>query len=76
MIEPNDVVGSMDAELWAKFFMQTYHQNPSILCEEVMMVWFANAIMSGYDKARLEQMFKDAGVENMEQYVDWMMQNA
>ena len=47
---------SMDARVWAKEFMRLYndkHQaEPNELIDEGLMIgWFANAIMAGYDKA-------------------------
>jgi len=38
---------SMDAQLWAKAFCQTFHGHD----EGTMLAWFANAIMAGYDEA-------------------------
>lgn len=41
-----------DALVWAKEFMKTL-ENPDVeLDEEMMLSWFANAIMAGYDEAR------------------------
>lgn len=39
-----------DAQAWAKFFMQTMKENPSIVLDESLMVtWFANAMMAMHD---------------------------
>ena len=39
-----------DAQAWAKFFMQTMETNPNLVIdEELMITWFANAMMSMHD---------------------------
>lgn len=39
-----------DAQAWAKFFMQTMKENPSIVLDESLMIsWFANAMMAMHD---------------------------
>jgi len=44
---------STDAQYWAKNFMEIWQNEPiDIMDEEMMHVWFANAIMAGYDEAR------------------------
>jgi len=40
---------SMDAVVWAKEFVRI---NPNSTPEDVMLAWFANAIMAGFDEAR------------------------
>jgi hypothetical protein len=35
-----------DARAWAKFFCE---KNPNVMDEEVMIVWFANAMMAMHD---------------------------
>jgi hypothetical protein len=43
--------GNLDARVWAKEFVKTVQQNPSIATDEGTMIgWFANAIMTGHDK--------------------------
>jgi hypothetical protein len=45
---------SMDAVVWAKEFMRIYWENnPQLyyITEDLMLTWFANAIMAGYDEA-------------------------
>lgn len=40
-----------DAQIWAKKFIEEIKDNPSMaLDEELMIGWFANSIMKGYDK--------------------------
>ena len=53
-------VSSMDAKVWAKEFMRLYQNSrkapqniPDWVDESLMIGWFANAIMAGYDNARL-----------------------
>lgn len=41
-----------DALYWAEKFMQTVRELNLEITEEVMLGWFANAIMAGYDEAR------------------------
>lgn len=44
---------STDAQYWAKEFMKIWQNEPiDIMDEEMMVGWFANAIMAGYDEAR------------------------
>jgi len=39
-----------DAQAWAKLFMQTMKENPSIVLDESLMLsWFANAMMAMHD---------------------------
>lgn len=38
-----------DARAWAKFFMETYRENPDIVNESTMTSWFANAMMAMHD---------------------------
>lgn len=50
-------VTSFDAKVWAKEFMRIYNEktlqkNHLWIDEELMIAWFANAIMAGYDNAR------------------------
>jgi len=42
---------SFDAEHWAAFFFATLKANPDIVIDhELMVAWFANALMRGYDE--------------------------
>ena len=46
---------TMDATIWAKFWLRTIEANPELPKDEGAMVgWFANAIMAGYDGANRE----------------------
>ena len=39
--------------MWAKEFMKIWQNEPiDIMDEDMMLGWFANAIMAGYDEAR------------------------
>ena len=39
-----------DAQTWARFFMQTIKEKPSIVIDEELMIgWFANAMMAMHD---------------------------
>lgn len=39
-----------DAAVWAREWLKTIKENPSIPTDEgAMIAWFANAIMAGYD---------------------------
>jgi hypothetical protein len=53
---------SIDAKVWAKEFMRLYDNNklrpinaPDWVDEGLMIGWFANAIMAGYDGRKHEQ---------------------
>ncbi len=46
-----EILGSFDAQDWARHFVAHVKVNPSIAAdEETMMTWFANALMRGYDE--------------------------
>lgn len=55
-VRPPKVLESFDAREWAKAFLQHAHreQRPSryALNEGVLVAWFANALMRGYDQHR------------------------
>jgi len=62
-IEKVNLNGEFDASVWAKEFIEkTSHYQPNTkdhvpvyIDEDVMLGWFANAIMAGYDYARRER---------------------
>ena len=39
-----------DAYIWAAEWIKAFKENPDIATESTMVTWFANAIMTGYDK--------------------------
>jgi hypothetical protein len=41
-----------DAQYWAEKFMTIVKERNLEITEDLMMGWFANAIMAGYDEAR------------------------
>lgn len=46
----NELIGSVDASIWAKEFVRIVKKNPKVATDEGCMIgWFANAIMAGYD---------------------------
>ena len=52
---------TIDAKVWAKEFMRLYDNNklrpinvPDWVDEALMIGWFANAIMVGYDKGKAQ----------------------
>ena len=50
-IEPVNLHGTTDASVWAKEFCRIAKTLGHDLDEGWMISWFANAIMTGYDKA-------------------------
>lgn len=42
---------SFDAQDWAKAFMNIVVKGKIVIDEELMIGWFANAIMRGYDES-------------------------
>jgi len=49
--DSDNVIGSFDAQHWAAAFLDTLRKNPDIIIDhELMHVWFANALMRGYDE--------------------------
>jgi hypothetical protein len=52
--------GNFNATVWADEFLKSIKKNPSIPTDRDCMIgWFANAIMTGYDKAKQEAEKKD-----------------
>jgi hypothetical protein len=46
-----NVLLSFDSQHWAAAFLQTLRENPEIVIDHDLMVcWFANALMRGYDE--------------------------
>ena len=46
---------TMDAKIWVEKWLETVKQNPDIALDELTIIgWFANAIMAGYDAAKLD----------------------
>jgi hypothetical protein len=48
---PGYPYGEFDAKKWADEFERLF---PGVVDPELMLGWFANAIMTGYDKAKNE----------------------
>lgn len=49
----NDLLQTTDATKWAKGFVNLIENKPNGFVDEgLMMAWFANAIMTGYDSGR------------------------
>ncbi|MDH4186816.1 MAG: hypothetical protein OEV08_07455, partial [Nitrospira sp.] len=47
---------SIDAKVWAVEFMNLFGEKREVIDEGLMIAWFANAIMNGFDEAtRREQ---------------------
>lgn len=50
VMEAYEIVGETDAYKWAEYWLQVFHEHPEIAEDrDVMMGWFANAIMAGFD---------------------------
>ncbi len=47
-----ELLENIDARVWAVEFMERFRGNLEAIDEQLMISWFANAIMAGYDKAR------------------------
>ena len=46
---------TFDAQTWAKEFIRHVQERPEIASDEgTMIAWFANAIMVGYDRGKME----------------------
>ena len=46
-----DAHQSFDAQHWASHFLDTLRENPDIIVDHALMtIWFANALMRGYDE--------------------------
>lgn len=44
--------GELDALKWAEYFMELFDNRRDEIDESLMLTWFANAIMTGYDYAK------------------------
>lgn len=42
---------TFDAKVWAQEFMKTITEKKLVVDEDLMLAWFANAIMAGHDHA-------------------------
>lgn len=54
MNRPSYPYGEFDASKWAADFMQRFGSRLLSIDETLMIGWFANAIMTGYDRAKNE----------------------
>jgi len=51
-----ELMGEFDAKIWAKEFIKVIKNNPDIIIDEDLMLgWFANAIMAGYDRGKMSE---------------------
>ena len=56
MLEPGELLSTMDAKVWADEFMETKARLGEKEFDHAMMLgWFANAIMAGFDEATRRQ---------------------
>lgn len=56
MREPSKLLSTMDAKVWADEFMETKARLGEKEFDHAMMLgWFANAIMAGFDEATRRQ---------------------
>lgn len=52
---------TMDAQVWAREFMAVLDAHLGVAVDEgLMLTWFANAIMCGYDHGVRKQAFADS----------------
>jgi len=57
-----DLIGQVDATVWAKEWLRTISEHPHIATDEDTMIsWFSNAIMSGYDAGTKHEQQRDIG---------------
>ena len=57
MVDSEYPYGEFDAQKWAEEFERLYPELE--LSEGIMLGWFANAIMTGYNKAKNEKVSHD-----------------
>ena len=51
-----ELMGEFDAKIWAKEFIKVIKNNPDIIIDEDLMLgWFTNAIMAGYDRGKMSE---------------------
>jgi hypothetical protein len=46
----NNLVGNTDAQQWAEAFMHMSRHHTGWMTLDLLLGWFANAIMAGYDE--------------------------
>jgi len=64
-----ELVQTMDAQIWAKEFMHTFGADRRNEIDEGLMIgWFANAIMTGYDHAHWEQSRRKG---SFKRFIEW-----
>ena len=49
-MKTNELLSTIDAKVWAKEFMRIFGNAKERIDEGLMIGWFANSIMTGYDK--------------------------
>lgn len=65
----HDLVGEVDARIWAKTWLEVISEKPEIPTDEGTMIgWFANALMSGYDQGRKYERQRDV-VEKLRELI-------
>jgi hypothetical protein len=58
----NDLIGEFDAQVWARVWLEIIEEHPGVPTDEGAMIgWFANALMSGYDRGRADEQKRDLG---------------
>lgn len=58
--DANRLIGEFDAGVWAEVWLETIKAHPGVPTDEgAMLGWFANALMSGYDRGRHVEQQRD-----------------
>jgi hypothetical protein len=61
----DNLIGNPDAKVWAEEFVKLLKEKSNIEIDEGLMIgWFANAIMAGYDKGHRDAESKTQGGQN------------
>lgn len=69
---PTNFHESFDARDWAAAFVATLKENPSIVEEDCMLGWFANALMRGYDEANKRSAAALSAAQRDSDRLDWL----
>lgn len=64
-MDTKDLLATADSRTWAKEFMRIQETNNTPIDVSLMEVWFANAIMTGWDIGRKRLSEEIANKENV-----------
>lgn len=63
MMHENELLQTMDATVWAAEFMERFKDRKQDIDADLMLGWFANAIMTGWDFRERRGVYVEANDE-------------